>query len=167
MIETYGRARLIIVAAAAALLTLAGLLSDHTAHGAPAHGADRVPVADHFTWRKAASTKRSLGGRVLVLDIRRNATASPATAFDAHVPFVDQEADENGQMTFHTDFTMKADDALRAAHLKHSSPVFLVCDDSRCGDLAAALLHEHGYERLYVVSDPENSDLRDPDRHRG
>lgn len=160
MTNSYGNPRLLILCAIATLLALAAFWPGRPAHGDSTLIVDDLPVGSHVTWRKAAGIKRALGGRVLVLDIRRRATSAADTVFDARVPFVDQEAEQVGLMTFHVEFALQADDALRAAHLTHSSPVYLVCDDRRCGDLAAALLHEHGYERLNVVSDPQNAPRR-------
>ena len=149
---------LILSAMLAVLVILAVLWASRSAHGGLAWAkgpANDTSAENHVTWHKAASTKRSLGGRVLMLDIRRAVTSDPDATFDARAPFVDQDADDNGQMRFHAGFALQADEALRAAHLTHGTPVFLVCDNSRCGDLAAVLLHEHGYERLFVISDPE------------
>jgi hypothetical protein len=78
---------------------------------------------------------------------------------DVQVPFMEPVVASipgNGpdsQMEFRIDFAPNVDDALRAAHMRHGQPVILMSPSTDRAVLAALLLQERGYTRIYVTHD--------------
>jgi rhodanese-related sulfurtransferase len=99
----------------------------------------------------------------LFIDIRGRAEAyyrgTPAS-IDAQVPFLqptpgfDWNAGlQEPELEFRNDFAGNVDEALRAAHLRHTDPVVLLCGSGDRAPVAALLLQEYGYSQVYVVRD--------------
>jgi rhodanese-related sulfurtransferase len=117
--------------------------------------------AQFLTSDQAAWMKRQTA--VLVVDIR--APTEPANAFprlesDAHVVFMQRGTVSAANaiarspgMEIRMDFGTNVDDALRAARLKHDAPVMLVSQSMERSMLAALLLQERGYSRVFIVRD--------------
>lgn len=120
------------------------------------------PAAMPISLKQARQLKRDLGGNALVVDLRGSAeahyTGTPLRA-DAHVPFMEPApgwiltAQGAIAMQFAPRFLEDMDAALRAAHLRHGDPVVLLCRSAECRREAPALLAEHGYGQLFVVTD--------------
>jgi len=66
---------------------------------------------------------------------------------DTHIPFVRRDA----PVEFQVDFAYNVDEALRARHLPFDAPVIVYAGSREYGMLAALLLQEHGYQRIYVA----------------
>jgi rhodanese-related sulfurtransferase len=144
----------------AAVILLAAFMLRATWQAAPGAAPCSVqtclPSGRFITWHDAWDAKRNLQGQVLIVDVRarkRVGSGSLMPAFDAHVPFLEDSAakDDPGAMTFHTDFALGVDEALRASNLKHDAPVMVLCESRRCGELAAVLLEEHGYSHVFAI----------------
>ena len=118
-----------------------------------------------LNWYDAWRMKRDMQRGALLLDIRsavRTGSGSLIPQFDRRVPFVEHDggAAGPGTMRFHADFTTRVDEALRAQGLRTSDPVLLQCETPYCGELAALLLQEYGYTRVFVVADGTNPSRR-------
>ena len=119
---------------------------------------DSLSPGQLITAAQARAMKRDMGGRALLVDIRgpREAPRKPWT--NAHVPFMQptpaalvNAGSPDTHVEFRIDFTQNLDDALRAAHLRHDDPVILVSPSGWSGVLAALLVREHGYSKVFVV----------------
>jgi len=113
--------------------------------------------------KRAWQIKHDLGAQVLLVDIRGRAevfyTGMPLGA-DAIVPFEEPSRDfaidaQSGRlaMEFNAHFLERMDDLLNASDLSRSDPVVLLCRSGERSRQAAALLKEHGYRQVFVVSD--------------
>jgi len=95
----------------------------------------------------ARAMKLRLGNHALVVDIGNSDVA--ASGSDLKAPFVESQG-ATGK-TFHTDFTLKVDEALRAAGMGYDEPVILLAPSLEDSMLAALLLQEHGYRGVLIV----------------
>ena len=114
-----------------------------------------------ITPKEAWRMKRESGGRLLLVDIRARselASAGMPIGGDVQVPFM--KAGSNGasragatapEVEFRTDFASSLDEALLAAQLRHTDPVVLMSPSRERAVLAALLLQEHGYSRIFVM----------------
>jgi rhodanese-related sulfurtransferase len=113
------------------------------------------------TTEEALQMKRYLGDHALLVDIRAAAEAPAGLALgsDVQVPFMEPVVASmpgNGadsQMEFRIDFGPNVDEALRAAHMRHGQPVILMSPFTERAVLAALLLQERGYSKIYVTRD--------------
>jgi rhodanese-related sulfurtransferase len=94
--------------------------------------------------------KRVVGDAAMLVDIRSSSAAVRGSLVpaDTHIPFVRRDAPA---VEFQMDFTNNVDEALRARHLRHDAPVIIYAGSREYGMLAALLLQEHGYSRVYVA----------------
>jgi rhodanese-related sulfurtransferase len=111
--------------------------------------ADYVSPSQIVTADEAVHMRRELGEQAMLVDVRANGAAVRGMLFpsDTHVPFVRREA----PMEFQAHFATNLDDALRTRHLRHDAPVIVYAGSREFGVLAALLLQEHGYTRIYVA----------------
>jgi rhodanese-related sulfurtransferase len=93
--------------------------------------------------------KRQFGERAMLVDVRSNSAAVRGSLIptDTHVAFVRRES----PVEFQVDFMTNVDEALRARHLAHDAPVIVYAGSREYGILAALLLQEHGYSKIYVA----------------
>lgn len=121
-----------------------------------------VSTRQIVTTDEARQIKRYLGDHALLVDIRASAEAPAGLTLgsDVQVPFMEPVAAStpgNGAkeapMEFRIDFAQNVDEALRAAHMRHGEPVILVSPSAERAVLAALLLQERGYTRIYVTHD--------------
>lgn len=123
------------------------------------------PLGLEISSRRAWQLKSDLGERVLLVDIHARseiAFAGMPLAVDANVPYLEPRPGylvqvKGGalEMDFDYRFLARMDALLAAANLHHGDPVVILCRDPDRSRLAAALLGEHGYEQVFVVSDGE------------
>jgi hypothetical protein len=115
-----------------------------------------------LTTDEARQMKRYLGDHALLVDIRgaADAPAGLALGSDLRVPFMEPvvasipgSGANDSQMEFRIDFAPNVDEALRAAHMRHGQPVILMSPFTERAVLAALLLQERGYTRIYVTHD--------------
>ncbi|HEX7558904.1 MAG TPA: hypothetical protein VF386_06885, partial [Usitatibacter sp.] len=114
------------------------------------------------TTDEALQMKRYLGDHALLVDIRATAEtpAGLGLGSDVQVPFVEPvvasnagNAASDSQMEFRIDFGPNVDEALRAARMRHGQPVILMSPSTERAVLAALLLQERGYTKIYVTHD--------------
>jgi hypothetical protein len=121
-----------------------------------------VSTRQVVTTDEALQMKRYLGDRALLVDIRGAADAPAGLALDSdvRVPFMEPVVASipgsgaiDSQMEFRIDFGPNVDEALRAAHMRHGQPVILMSPFTERAVLAALLLQERGYTKIYVTHD--------------
>lgn len=149
-----------VLAMASPLRALAApMIAAHSAGvAAPCDGTDCLSPGQLITAAQARAMKRELNGRALLVDIRGPRDTSRRPWSDAQVPFMQptpaalvNAGAPDAHVEFRIDFTDNLDNALRAAHLRHDDPVILVSPSGWSGVLAALLVREHGYSKVYVV----------------
>jgi len=112
---------------------------------------------------EAERMKRYFGDRALFIDIRGRGEA-PASrrgiVVDATVAFMDgapviaaNPGVEIPHPEFRIDFTYNVDEILRARHGRHDDPLIVIAPTVGRAVLAALLLQEHGYSKVFVVRD--------------
>ncbi|MGZ5080318.1 MAG: hypothetical protein ACXWHZ_12785 [Usitatibacter sp.] len=151
------------------LFALAAAFPGRGAHQGPIRGVSDdcdspscVSTRQIITTDEARQIKRYLGDHALLVDIRATAEAPAGLLLgsDAQVPFMEPAASStpgNGAkeapMEFRIDFGTNVDEALFAAHMRHDQPVILMSPPTERAVLAALLLQERGYTRIYVTHD--------------
>jgi hypothetical protein len=118
---------------------------------ASCHAPECLSPRQIITSKEAFRMKRQFGEHALLVDIRDKAEIPAGLTFgaDAQVPFMEPTV----EMDFHVNFANDVDEALRSAHLRYEDPVILMPPSSDRGVLAALLLQEHGYSRIFVMRD--------------
>lgn len=159
----------VIITIAALAFALAAAFPGHTARQGSILGVTDdcdspscLSTRQIVTTDEALQMKRYLGANALLVDIRSSAEASTGLGLgsDARVPFVAPVVASNAgdgasdsQMEFRIDFGPNVDEALRAAHMRHGQPVILMSPFTERAVLAALLLQERGYTKIYVTRD--------------
>lgn len=162
--------RFVVIATIVALMfALAAAFPGHTARHSSIRGVTDdcdspscVSTRQIVTTDEARQMKRYLGDRALLVDIRGAAEAPAGLALgsDVQVPFMEPvvasipgNGVNDSQMEFRIDFAPNVDEALRAAHMRHGQPVILMAPSTERAVLAALLLQERGYTKIYVTHD--------------
>jgi len=98
--------------------------------------------------------KRDAGA--LLVDIRSGSANVALTGAAAHVPYSVDDAARTDMVFFRQEFRQEMD-GLARDHCGHDSPVVLIAASPALGEMAVANLREHGFERVYFVTERESS----------
>jgi len=162
--------RFVVIAAIVVLaFALAAALPGHTSHLSSIRGVSGdcgspscVSTRQVVTRDEARQIKRYLGDHALLVDIRgaAEAPAEPAPDSDVQVPFMEPVVAStpgtgvrDSQLESRIDFGPNVDKALRAARMRRDQPVILMSPFTQRAVLAALLLQERGYTKVYVARD--------------
>ena len=125
------------------------------------HPGPCLDAAQFITARQAWQMKRSLGDDMLLVDIRGRAEAFFArmpSGADAQVAFMEpvpqlawNVAAQEPELEIRLDFVHKLDEVMRALRIPYDRPVVLMSPAPGQAVVAALLLQENGFSRVYVV----------------